>query len=398
MKKVRKEKNIVLNEKGNFRVRFILYGYSVDKTFKTQEEAILFKKAKIKEIERMKDENISYDNHDITFGEAFNEMLENQKDKNGNEIKKSNYYQFKDETINNYKKTFNNHLKPLELITLKSLTVAKINQVLNLIPQIKNDKLSNVQYRTKIVISKVIDYAEDNNYIFRFPKNYGRGVKKYGGKNEFSNRNNYITENTLITIINNISNLSESHMRILSNEDIKFIFMLFFYTGLRCGEARGLKVSDFKIINNQATINVERQMIEGSQKIDLLKGNHEARIVYLKQEIFQYFNNYFKYKNYNYDNYVFDFLKTGEIISRQKISRMMKRVIKNLKDFKILNDDVYDEISPQVLRISNTHYLESIGASEKLSASIQGHTIATQQKYYEVVSDDKEKIFGKIIV
>ena len=396
MKKNKKEKYIIITEKGTYRVRFTLYGYKVDKTFKSKKDANDFKSSKIRLIERMKQEGILFEKHDITFKEAFSEMLENSIDNSGNEIKRTNYFQFKDETINNYKKTFKNHLLQLENIMLKDLNVAKINQVINIIPNTINGKQSNVQYRTRIVISKVIQYAEDNNYIFRFPKNYAMTVKKYGRKNEFSNRDNYIKESTLNIIIKNLCNLSFEHKKVITNEDIKFIFVLFFYSGIRCGEARGLKVKDFSIIKNQATINIERQMIDGTQKIDLLKGNHNARKVYLKQKIYDYFIGYFKFKGYKDDDFVFDFLKNGEIISRQKISRAMKKVVKSLKELGLLDNEVYDEISPQVLRISNTHYLETIGASEKLSAAIQGHSIATQQKYYEVVSDDIGEVFGKI--
>lgn len=389
------EKNIIITDKGNFRVRFILYGYKVDKTFKTKKDALEFKDLKTKELERMKKEGILFEKHDITFEEAFFEMLENQKDKNKNYIDGTNYYQFKEQTIENYKKTFKNHLQNLKNIKLKDLTVADINKTLNIIPKAINGKKSNVQYRTKIVISKIIEYAEDNNYISKFLKTYGRSIEKYKGSNAISQRNNYIEESDLLKITKNVSILPENHRIKISNEDIAFIFNLLFYSGLRCGEARGLKVSDFLVDGKRYIIKVQRQMIDGTQTIsDNLKLMHESRIVILKENVYKYFINYFKNKEYKPDDFVFDFMHDGIVISRQKISRMIKKTIKDLKDLDVLDENIYSDLSPQDLRVSNTRYLKMIGTSEELRAMLQGHNVYTQNKYYESITDDIDSIFG----
>ena len=391
----KEEKNIKITDKGYYRVRFILYGYKVDKTFKFKKDAIDFKNAKTREIERMKREGISFEKHDLTFEEAFLEMLENQKDKKGNYIEKTNYYQFKNQTIDNYKKTFKNHLQGLENKLLKDLTVADINKTLNVIPKMINGRKSNVQYRTRIVISKVIEYAEDNNYIFRFPKSYGKNVEKYRSNKEIIHRNNFIEEKDLLKIINNVPNLSDNHRKKISNEDIIFIFKLFFYSGLRCGEARGLMVKDFSVKDKRYTITVQRQMLDGTQIIsESLKLMHESRIVFLKENVYKSFIDYFKNKGYKENDFVFDFLHDGIVISRQKISRMIKKTIKDLKGLDILDKKIYSDLSPQDLRVSNTRYLKEIGTSDELRAAIQGHNVTTQNAYYESITDDIDSIFG----
>lgn len=395
--KQKKEKNIRITEKGTFRVRFTLFGINVDKTFKSLNEAKAFRNQKTNEINRMHKEGIVFEKHDITFGEAFNEMLANQID-DGNEIEESNYYQFKKQTIDNYKKIFKNHLSSLKDIPLKDLTVKLIDNIINIIPKTKNGKNSNVQYRTKSVIDKIIKYAENSKYISIFPKTYGINVKKYGSTKNILDKDNYIEEDTLISIVNNINQLSEKNRVKLSNEDISFIFQLFFYTGLRCGEARGLMVKDFCVDEYKGVkrffVKVERQMLDGKQEISNLKSRHETRIAYVKEEVFKVFLNFFKTKKYTVDNYVFDFLDDGCIISRQKISRMLKKTILELKEKGILDKDVYSDLSPQDLRVSNTRYLKNIGSSGELRAAIQGHTVSTQNAYYETNTDDINEIFG----
>ena len=102
-----------------------------------------------------------------------------------------------------------------------------------------------------------------------------------------------------------------------------------------------------------------------------------------------------KYDIYG-DDYIFDYLKSGTPIIRQKLSNDIKEMIKELKNKGFLGNDITDMLSPHGLRYSNTEYLLKIlGVDLQMAAEIQGHSVQVMLDIYTRVNkNDLSLVFG----
>lgn len=377
-----------------YRIRIIREGITlVNKTCRTKSEATNLAKLILDDYERNKRDGINFALANTTFGECFDNMLKNQVI-DGKEIPESNSCRFKEGTIDNYKQMYRNYLTKLKDVKMIRLNPGLIDEVLNVIPtKNKDNKNSSVPRRCKAIITKVILYAEKYNIVHNFPRTYGENiVKKEISYQECEN--DYLSYDQAISIFNYLSNHREPISCFITNDDILFIFQLLYYSGVRIGEARALKVSDFKIdAYGKAYISIERQKDDKTGNITSLKGHHEERIVYLKKEVHNSFKQFFKSKKYEEDTYVLDINGTG-VINRQLISRILKKTVVFLKSINALDKNTYENLSPQSMRISNNiYFIDILGLSLDACAKMQGHTKSTYHKYYKRVTDDFNQIF-----
>lgn len=330
----------------------------------------------------------------ITLQKAFDEMLENQKEGNI-EIPESNYYKLNNKTVKLYKSVFENHLKGLAKEKLKSIDASMIKKELNKIQYKTIDTNGNIKYsdlpnRSKTILTRIFDYALDSNYISSSPR--FANIKFSKPKNEIKTQN-YISISDFELFCKTIEQMPEKESSRINNKDFIFLLKIYYYTGIRSGEGRGLKVEDFFADDlgekKKYKVYIKRQMDDDSRtQTSFLKGGHTTRTVLLSKENYDYFLSFFKQKKYKKENFVFDFALDGNIIRRQKIERKLKKAVEFAKE----REPKLKKLSLSSLqgfRISNGYYLKSLGIEEEERAMIQGHSVTVQQKYYAYSNEDK---------
>ncbi len=331
-------------------------------------ECIKMKTSSIDEVKKALNDQTT---NNVSFNTLFNKYISS--------IKKN--YDIK--TIDKFKALYKNHLMPiLATYNPKSLSNTDLRRIRDILKE--NTETSNIAYRSSRLLKNFLIYMLENEAIAYniVPSNIL--IKKDKSIRSDDIEMKYITFDQFTSIVRRERLVSTKRtLKILTY--IKFLY----YTGLRINEARAIKLSDFKIDYDKRTdkkrcyINVERQLDDNRQTvIEHLKNGTKPRKVYVEPEVFWSLLSYFDEKD-GKDYFIFDDDKDGHVLNRSSISNQIKWLIKYLKDRKLIDETIPDNLSPHSMRYSNTYYLYKVlNLSAEESALIQGHSVQVMLDTY----------------
>ena len=162
----------------------------------------------------------------------------------------------------------------------------------------------------------------------------------------------------------------------VNNEDMKLMFKLLFWTGLRIGEARALKIDDIDFNNKTISVNKNYVKIHGKENLTSPKTKSSKRILKIDDKLVQDIKDYLDKALYIIDD---DF-----IFRHQKTSYTIK--FKNIA-LKVLGKDlrIHD------LRHSHASFLINNGVDVLLISKRLGHSnIAMTLNVYSHLYPSKE--------
>ncbi|MBR6071227.1 MAG: tyrosine-type recombinase/integrase [Acholeplasmatales bacterium] len=306
-------------------------------------------------------------------------------------------FEIKESSISKKESTFRCHLKDYKKIRCYEWNNNLLKKI-NLELKRKYHMNSNIHYRTAILLRDILKYAKKYEYVSGLLNLDLIDIPKRHYERSSRVENCYLTYEQFNEIVS-----SSNYLNKKDYEHIIFYIQFLYYTGMRINEARAIKRSDIKVerTNGNVYLNyilVERQMVDAKATIlERLKSDNPKRKVYIKSEVKCIIDSFCDKYNIIGDDYIFDYMKCGVPLIRQKLSYEMKDMIKNLKENKLIGNDICDTLSPHGLRYSNTEYLiKIIGVDLQTAAKIQGHSVQVMLDIYTRINkNDLSIAFGK---
>lgn len=162
----------------------------------------------------------------------------------------------------------------------------------------------------------------------------------------------------------------------VKNDDMKLMFKLLFWTGLRIGEARALKIDDIDFNNKTISVNKNYVKIHGKENLTSPKTKSSKRILKIDDKLVQDIKDYLDKALYIIDdNFIFRYQKTSYTIKFKNIA--LKVLGKNLR--------IHD------LRHSHASFLINNGVDILLISKRLGHSnIAMTLNVYSHLYPSKE--------
>lgn len=407
MKKLNDD-DIKRNEKnGTYYFRKQIGGKRIFMSFKTKAEAEIALNKFLKDSNKKIANNISLVDEAMLVNNLFEEYISTKICKNS--TKKVN--------ICLYEK----HFLSISKMKLADLKVSILQKWINSIEEYttikkrnyrKNEVIEDVQLKKSTTRWKcvtlmrcMLNYAVENNYMQLIPHSWYKNVKK-PIRDESKMEAKTLSYNDTIKLISFLKNDFEKYKTSFSKirkdgwtpERVAFLCELLLYTGVRYGEARALKVCDFKTGMYSGKfmnlVSITKQM-DDEGNILPLKNSSVAedgfRDIPLKPDVANIFYTFFKNNNYSDTQFILDFNKNGFTPRRNSFPRALKKYATIAKELGIISKNANLDLSNHSFRRTNTRYLYKIlGLPLEVAAKIQGHTKEVMLKSYMMI-DQEEK-------
>ena len=162
----------------------------------------------------------------------------------------------------------------------------------------------------------------------------------------------------------------------VNNEDMKLMFKLLFWTGLRIGEARALKIDDIDFENKTISVTKNYTKLHGKESLTSPKTKRSNRIIRIDDKLVEDIKEYLDKALYIIDdNFIFRYQKTSYT------TKFKKAVLKVLKKDLRIHD----------LRHSHASFLINNGVDVLLISQRLGHSnIAMTLNVYSHLYPSKE--------
>ena len=280
------------------------------------------------------------------------------------------YKKYKDTTATGYLYSFFKHIYPLfvdhKISDITRMYIVFVNEEINKVPSASIKKIISIG---KSYLEFLTNYGLSNysNLLFVYKRNnLKKKVKKYYTLEEFNQFYN-----------------------IISDTRDKLMFKLLFYYGLRIGELRGLKVSDFKKDRLTIEREIQNKNSEHKQKVFAPKSEASVRMYPYVNDIYDLFLKVKKdYNLYTNDFIFFSEFKDSLVIGENTIKRKIINYANLSAVGKIL--------TPHEFRHSCATYLINQNVDVKLIANWLGHTTSQiTEKVYAHILPLKKDIVAK---
>ncbi len=372
-------------------------GKRVYKSFKTKTQAIHVAKMVEQEIKRCKEAGLDCYKNQYTIENLYEEY------KTIKFVKPS--------TLKGYEILFRLHFDLIKEEKLNTINVNKLRIWINSIPEystrIRRNHFTNttsttisksgLRFKCVSLMRSMLKYATENKYCSLIPSSWYEGIKKPRRNDNKINQKTLSYKQTieLINVLENedLKNLTKG--KTWDNNKVAFVCKVLLYTGVRYGEARALKKSDFHLgfFGSQSCYICEiKHQMDDEGNIVPVKNSDNAdngeRIVPLTKEVY---NGFMKFMaKYDDNQYIFDFEGNGKTPRRNSFPRVLQKYIGLAKSKGLLPETFPQDISNHSFRRTNTKYLYKVlGLPFEVTAKIQGHTREVMLESY--ISIDQEE-------